>query len=69
MLKGECSLFIEQDQGGTTNEMEGCVSTLPCSPERGAHTSSCSKGTEGLFLGIERPGHEDKHSPPPTADD
>ena len=35
MLKGECILFSEQGQGGTTNEMEGRVATLPCSPERG----------------------------------
>jgi hypothetical protein len=69
MLKGECSLFSEQDQGGTTNEMAGCVKIFPFSPQRGAHPFSCSNGTEGLFLEVKRLGHEDKPSPPPTADD
>jgi hypothetical protein len=35
MLMGQCRLSGDQDKGGTTKEMEGCVSTLPCSPELG----------------------------------
>jgi hypothetical protein len=37
--------------------MERCVSTL--SAPQNVAPPSCSKGTEGLFLGVKRPGHED----------
>jgi hypothetical protein len=57
------------DRGSIPTEADDFCSSLCIQTGSGAHTSSCTVGTGGPFLGGKsRPGRDANHSPPSSAE-